>query len=178
MKHLFSRVAIIALGLFVTSSALADTVILPDATQSTTFTATVAEQITVTVPSGVAFSVDDVNSATAASAATITITSMALLSGNHLQISIAPDADAFTAPAGGTTWAASDVSWNAATGTAITGSSGTMGATAGTYAVVANCDANAAACSTSDLVFTLAAKASVDQAGDHTLAATWKFESL
>lgn len=38
--------------------------------------------------------------------------------------------------------------------------------------------ANAGEVSTSALVFTLAAKATVDRAGNHTLEATWKFSSF
>ena len=174
----FASLAVIACGLLVGASAMAATVTLPDGTQTTTFTATVSEQITVTVPAAVAFTVNDVTSSTAAAAASVTITSMALTSGNHLRISISPDAANFTAPDGGTTWASTDVSWNASTGTDFVGASGTMSATPGTDVVVANCTLNVNACSTADLVFTLAAKPTIDQAGEHTLAATWKFESV
>jgi len=173
-----TSVAVIACSLIAGASAMAATVTLPDSTQSTTFTATVAEQITVTVPAAIGFTVNDVTSSTAAAAVGITITSMALTSGNHLKISLAPDAASFTAPNLGTTWASSDVSWNLSTGTNYTGAAGTMSAVAGTYVVIGNCTLNVNTCSTADLTFTLAAKTTIDQAGAHTLAATWKFESI
>lgn len=178
---IFNRIAsfaVLACSLLVGVSAMAATVTLPDGTQTTTFTATVSEQITVTVPAAVAFTVNDVTSSTAAAAATVTVTSMALTNGNHLRISISPDAASFTAPDGGTTWASTDVSWNLSTGTNYTGATGTMAAVAGTDTVVGNCTLNVNECSTADLVFTLAAKTTIDQAGEHTLGATWKFESV
>lgn len=170
--------ALLASSLLLAPAAFADTVQLPDETQTTTFTATVSEQITVTVPAAVAFDVTDTNAATPAAAATLDITAMALDPGNHLQVSIAPDATGFTAPDSGTTWASSDVSWNAASAGSFTGSAGTMSASAGTYTVVGTCAAGVNTCATTGLVFTLAAKPTVNEAGAHTLVATWKFESL
>ena len=92
-------------------------------------------------------------------------------------MSVQANAASFTPPVGGaTTWSASDVTWNAATWTNATGASGTMSNAA--YGAVATCTAGVSTCSTTGLVFTLGAKASVQQAGDHTLTVTWKFESI
>jgi hypothetical protein len=43
---------------------------------------------------------------------------------------------------------------------------------------VATCTADTATCSTTGLVFTLAAKTTVQRSGNHTLSVTWKFESI
>ena len=165
--------------LTLTSAAYAQTsVALPDATRTTNMTATVSEQARVTVPAAVAFTVNNVAASTAATAAAVTVDGIVLSSATkQLQVSLQANAASFTAPAGGgTTWDAADVSWNAATWTNATGASGALSNAA--YTTVATCAANAAACSTTGLVFTLGAKASVQRAGAHTLVVTWKFESI
>jgi len=168
--------AILAAGLLAAPAALATE--LPNDPE-TVFTATVSEQITVSVPTGIAFDVTDTSVATAAAADSVTVTEMALIEGNHLRISLAPNDSSFSADGtGNTTWDSSDISWNAATGTAFTGSAGTMSAAAATFVVVGTCTAGVNACSTDALVFTLAPKPTVNVAGAHTLSATWKFESL
>jgi hypothetical protein len=43
---------------------------------------------------------------------------------------------------------------------------------------VATCTAGTAACSTTGLILTLAAKTTVAISGNHTLSMTWKFESI
>lgn len=177
-RHMIALTALLTILGFTTAALAQTTVTLTDTSQSTTFTATVSEQITVTVPSAIAWTVADVTSSTAAAGAAVTVTAIALTDGNHLKISLAPDATSFTGPVAGTTWASSDVSWNASTGTAWTGAANSMSALAGTYVEIASCTVNVSACDTSDLVFTLAAKSSVNKAGAHTLAATWKSESL
>ncbi len=151
---------------------------LPDTSQTTTFSATVSEQARVIVPATVVFTVTDVASATAASAAAVTIDQIVLSSATkQLRLSIQADAASFTAPGGsGTTWSASDVTWNAATWSNATGASGTLGA--GAFNTVATCNADVADCSTTGLVFTLGAKPAVNRAGTHTLTVTWKFESI
>lgn len=180
MRNTIWLVAVV-LGLLVSAGlASAAVVTLPDETQSTTFTATVSEQANVSVPATVTFTVTDVSSSTVASDATVSATTIVLTDGNALKISLKGDAADFTPPTGGTnTWAVGDVSWDTgATWTGITGGAGTAGTLATAYGTVATSDANVTALSTTSLTFTLAADATVDRAGDHTLAATWKFESL
>jgi hypothetical protein len=154
------------------------TVSLPDTSQTTTLTAAVSEQARVTVPAGISFNVSDVASATAAGAASVTVSNIVLATDTkQLKISIEAGAGSFTPPAvGATTWSAGDVTWNAATWTNATGASGTLSNSS--FSEVATCDADAASCSTNGLVFTLGAKGAVRRAGNHTLSVTWKFESI
>lgn len=161
------------------SAALAQTVVtLPDTSQTTTLTATVSEQAQVTVPAGVSFDVTDISSSTAASAASVTIDNIVLdTATKQLKVSIQANATDFTPSVGGAaTWSASEVTWNAATWTSATGASGTL--SDGAFGEVATCTADTASCSTTGLVFTLAANTSVKRSGDHTLVITWKFESI
>ena len=168
---------IVAVVLLVSASlANAVVVVLPNEAQATTFTATVSEQADVTVPATVTFAVVDVSSATQ-STESASATSIVLTDGNALKISLQASAADFTAAAGGTnTWEDGDVSWNAATWTNGTGTVGTLINTS--YTQVAYTSANAASTATANLIFTLAADATVDRAGNHTLASTWKFESF
>ena len=66
------------------------------------------------------------------------------------------------------------MTWASGTWTAAVGTAGALSSSA--YTTVATCDADAAACSTSGLVFTLGAKPAVQRAGTHTLTVTWKLE--
>jgi hypothetical protein len=152
-------------------------VTLPDISQTTTLTATVTEQARVTVPSGVTFNVTDVTSSTVASAASVSISNIALASATKtLRLSLQASAASFTPPVtGATTWSAGDVSWNASTWTNATGVTGALSTS---YSEVATCAADAANCSSTGLVFTLASKSTVKRSGNHTLAVTWKFESI
>lgn len=169
---IFLLVSILALGL--NAAAGAAVVTLPDESGTTTFTATVAEQANVSVPANIAFTVNDVSSSTDGTG-DVSASTIVLNDGNALKISLKANASTFTAATGGTvTWDASDVSWTAGTWTNGAGSSGTLDSAA--YNEVAHSDANASSTG-STITFTLAAKATVDRAGDHTLAATWKFES-
>ncbi len=166
---------IVAVVLLTASLANAGVVVLPNEGQITTFTATVSEQADVTVPATVTFAVTDVSSATE-STESASATSIVLTDGNALKISLQASAAGFDKPTGGTnTWEDGDVSWNAATWTNGTGTVGTLINTS--YTQVAYTNANAASTATSNLIFTLAADATVDRAGNHTLASTWKFES-
>jgi hypothetical protein len=170
------------IGLLVLSvagvAAAQTTVTLPDTSQTTTLTASVSEQARVTVPAGVTFNVTDVASSTAASAASVTVDNIVLATATkQLKISLEAAASSFTPPVAlATTWSASNVTWNAATWTAATGASGTLSSS--TFNTVATCDADAAACSTTGLVFSLGAKSTVQRSGNHTLTVTWKFESI
>lgn len=153
-------------------------VTLPDTSQTTTLTANVSEQARVTVPAGVSFNVADVTVATSAAGASVTVDSIVLATATkQLKVSLQANAASFTPPVGGaTTWSASDVTWGVAAWTNGTGASGTLSNS--TYNEVATCTADAASCSTTGLVFTLAAKPTVRRSGNHTLVVTWKFESI
>jgi hypothetical protein len=141
-------------------------------------TANVAEQATVTVPSDISFAVDNINISTPAAGATVTVTNIALASATkQLKISVQADSAAFTPPAeGATTWNAGDVTWNQSNWTSGTGAQGTLANDS--WNEVATCAADAAGCSTTDLVFTLGANSAVKRSGDHTLSITWTFESV
>jgi hypothetical protein len=168
-----------ALLLAGSNAAMAQTLVqLPNSSQTTTLTATVSEQAQVSVPAAVSFNVTNVGASTAASGASMSASSIVLATATkQLKVSIQANAAAFTPPVGGAvTWSASDVSWNAASYTNATGASGTLSDAA--YNEVATCDADAGGCSTSGLVFTLAAKNTVKRSGSHTLGVTWKFEAI
>jgi hypothetical protein len=160
------------------ASAQAQTVVvLPDTSQTTTMTAVVSEQARVIVPASVSFNVADVGTATAAAASTVTVDGVVLSSATRqLRVSIQAGAASFTPAAGGTTWDAGDVTWNAATWTNGSGASGTLAS--GSYGTVATCDQGVSTCSTTGLVFSLGAKAAVQRSGNHTLTVTWKFEAI
>jgi hypothetical protein len=153
------------------------TVTLPDTSLTTSVAALVSEQARITVPATVTFNVSDVGASTAAAPATIAVDHIVLATATkQLKISLQANAASFTPPvAGTTTWDAGDVSWNAPTWTNATGASGTLSSS--TFTQVAACDTNTSACSTTALVFTLAAKPAVRRAGTHTVVVTWKVES-
>jgi hypothetical protein len=154
-------------------------VTLPDSSQTTTLTADVTEQAQVTVPATVSFNVGNVSASTPSSAASVSATDIVLSSATRqLQISIQAAAASFTPPVtGATTWAASDVSWNAPTWTGSSSpASGTLSSSA--YTTVATCDANVSTCATTALVFTLAAKPTITRSGNHTLVINWKFAGI
>jgi hypothetical protein len=160
------------------AAAAQTTVTLPDTSQTTTLTSSVSEQARVTVPANITFNVLDVNSSTAASAASVSVDSIVLASDTkQLRVSIRAAAASFTPPvAGATTWVASNVTWATPSWSNGTGASGTLTDVA--FIEVATCDADVTSCGTSNLVFTLAPKGSVKRSGNHTLNMTWKFESI
>lgn len=171
--NVFLLVAVLVLGVSVMAGALEVT--LPDESQTTTFTATVAEQADITVPATVTFTVNNVSASTPGSG-DVSVTSIVLFDGNALKISLKADADDFTAATGGTvTWAASDISWVA--GIWTNNGIGVPGTLSTAYAEVATSADNAPSTS-STIAFILAAKPTVNRAGNHTLTATWKFEAL
>ena len=175
----FRPLIVLACALLLAGAVSAQTTVtLPDSSQSTVLTANVSEQAQITVPAGVTFNVTDISGSTAASAASVAIDNIVLASETkQLKVSIEADAASFTpSVVGATTWDASDVTWNAATWTSATGASGTLSDSA--FGEVATCTADTASCSTTGLVFTLAANTSVKRSGDHTLAITWKLESI
>jgi hypothetical protein len=161
------------------TAVLAQTlVILPDTSQTSTLSVTVSEQARISVPAGVAFNVSNVGAATTASAAAVTLNQIVLSSATRqLRLSLRAAAPSFTPPvSGGTTWAATDVSWNAAAWTGAAGAAGTLGSAS--YTTVATCDAGALGCSTTGLTLSLAPKPAVKRSGTHTLIVTWKVESI
>lgn len=177
----FVRVATLAAAGLAVGAAAASaqtTVTLTDTSQTTVLTAVVNEQARVTVPSGVTFTVNDVASATTSSGAAVSISNIVMASSSkQLKISLQADGATFTAPlSGATTWSASDVAWAAGSWTNATAASGSLSNSA--YNTVATCDADAATCGTSDLVFTLGAKSSVKRSGNHTLTVRWKIEAI
>jgi hypothetical protein len=71
-----------------------------------------------------------------------------------------------------------DVSWDAvAFSNAGVGTAGALAGVA-TYNVVQTCAVAVTECSTLNLPFHLAAKPTVNYAGNHTLTMTWKFASI
>jgi hypothetical protein len=175
-----STLVLFSLGLALAGAAGAQTLLsLPDSTTlGSNFSADVSEQATCTVPTTVHFVVSNVAASTDASLQSVTCSDVLLNDGKALKISLKANAAAFTPPTGGTvTWSAGDVTWDGPAWTGITGG-GTSGTLSTSFSAVATSDANAPTVSTASLKFTLAAKATVDRAGSHTLAATWKFESI
>jgi hypothetical protein len=172
--RLFAAIATAAVLPLTGIAASADT--LPSTLNTTTLTATVSEQATISVPASLTFTVTNVNVTTSVSSGTISCTNIVLNNTKTLKMSLQANAAAFTAPTGGSvTWSASDVTWNTGSwGAGPTGSSGTLSSAA--YGAVVQTAANAASLSGS-FTLTLASKV-VDRAGNHTLALTWKVESL
>jgi hypothetical protein len=173
------RLGFLAVCLLLPSAAGAQiAVVLPSSNLSTTLTATVSEQARVSVPAGVSFAVADIGTVTPAAAAAVTIDQIVLATPTkQLQISVQASAASFTPPVvSAPTWAATDVSWNAAAWTQATGSAGTLSSSS--YNTVATCSAGVSDCSTTQLVFTLGANPAIANAGTHTLSITWKIESI
>ena len=175
------RGAMIAAALLLapaTSAVAQTTVTLPDTSQTTLMSVTVSEQARVNIPATIGFSVTNVGAETLANPASVAIDQIVLASATkQLRISLQANAASFTPPnVGDTTWSAGDVSWTAGSWTAATASSGTLSQSA--YATIATCTAGATACSTTGLVFRLAAKPTVQRSGTHTLTVTWKVESI
>jgi hypothetical protein len=152
-----------------------EAVVLPGSpATSTTLTANVSEQARVTVP----FNVTNIAAITASTPVSVTVDNIVLATAaKTLRMSVQASAAAFTpSVASAATWAAVDVSWGA--GTFSNGGVGTTGILALTPVPVATCAADVAACSTTNLIFSLAANSLVKRSGNHTLLMTWKFESI
>ena len=141
-------------------------------------TASVSEQCAAYLPDLVEWEVDDVSSSTPSEAQFVVANNIVFSSETkQLRLSIKANAASFTPPDGsGTTWAASDVSWNGCSWTNGTGAAGTLSDSS--YNVVVTSAARPYLLATMGLVFTLAAKSSVSKSGDHTLVCTWKVESI
>lgn len=171
----------IALGLLAgRAPAWSAPVTLPDTSQTSSATAMVIDQASITVPTSIQFTIIDVTAATdATQLQSVSVTNIVIHDGKSVRVSLAPNAALFTKPAGATvTWSASDVSWDAPTWINGTGTAGSLSPTPGAYTTVATSAANPTGdLSTSSLKFTLAPKA-VDRAGDYSLVATWKVEAF
>lgn len=179
MKNIKVWLLLVALAALLPAAAAAQiVVVLPSTSLSTTLTATVSEQARVTVPAGVSFSVGDISAATPATAASVTIDQIVLATATkQLRVSVQAGAASFTpSVVAAPTWAAGDVTWNAATWTQASGSSGTLSSSS--YNTVATCTAGVTGCSTTQLVFTLGANNTITNSGSHTLSVTWKIESI
>ncbi len=177
-RHLRLRLAAtLLLGLPAASTAQT-TVALPDTSQTTTVSVNVSEQARVIVPTGITFNVTNIGASTSANPASVTVDRIVLATATkQLKLSLQANSASFTPPVGGaTTWAATDLSWNAPSWTNATGSTSTLSSTS--YNAVATCNADATSCSTPGLVFTLAPNTAVQRSGTHTLVVTWKFESM
>jgi hypothetical protein len=177
MRPIRCLAAGVLLSMLTAASAGAQTVSLPDTSVTTTLTAIVSEQATVSVPGNIAFNVTNITAGTTATAS-VSVSNIVLANATkQITVSLQAAAAAFTPPVvGATTWAPADVSWNASTWTNATGASGTL--SSGAYTEVSTCAADAASCSTNDLTFTLAANPAVKRAGNHTLVVRWKFEAI
>ena len=186
VRRQWSVRALFAIGMSLVSTLVSaqTTVGLPDSSQSTTMTATVAEQARVTVPAAGSFNVTDVASSSATGNLTVTVQNIVLSSATkQLTISVKANTASFTPPvAGAATWSAGDLTWNTGPGGGpnawqnAVGSGGTLSNAA--YTAIATCNADATTCSSTGFKFNLAARGSVKRAGTHTLVVSWKFESI
>jgi len=157
---------------------------LPDTSQTSTFQATIGQQVSVVVPTTINFgpiTIGATNSSVAATspAQTVTITGISLNNAKTVQILLEANAANFTDGVG-PVFAATDVSWNAATWTQGTGTAGTLTNTA--FTAVGDSVANpSGTVGTTNLIFTLGVHnfgAVAVQAGPQTLVATWEFQSF
>ena len=133
--------------------------------------------VTVTVPSGVSFSVVDVSASTTGSPTPMRISfsnAIGFKGSNKLKISVQADSSTFAGP-GTTRIAVSKVSWTA---TASPGSASNGTLTSTSYTQVYQSPARPTSGSV-DLNWTLASIAAAGlRAGTHTLTVRWKFEAF
>lgn len=185
-KHIFAPAIVTVIVWFAMSSAAAIAQSATDITAhaneltGTTLTAHVYEQCDITVPTAITFNVGDISDPTpSTTAASLTITNVVTVSSTkQLRVSVKASATNFTPSVNGaTTWAASAVTWDAATSwTGGTGQAGTLSQSS--YAPVVIGNADTAAFSTTTLHFTLAANTGVKRSGYYALSLTWKVESI
>lgn len=183
-KLVLGSALLIALSTTAAFAAGPTVVTLPDeATMSSSLSADVSEQCSIEVPTTINFDVKNIAVDTLSGSQDVTIKNIVLASAlTKLKLSIQADAAGFTTPNGGTTWVPADIAWTAATwsGDAAltgTGSAGTALAN-DSFQTVATSAATSSVCSTTNLVFTLKKNESVTRSGSHTLAVTWKVESI
>ena len=171
------RVLLLLATAAVTAAEAQTTVRLPDTSLTTPLITEALDTAVVTVPSGVAFAVRNVQASSAASAASLSVTSILIPLTGRVKISVQAGAAQFTPPvAGAATWSAADVSWNAAAWSNGAGAAGTL--TGAAFHQVATCSAGVLACSTTGLVFSLGPKPAVKISGHHGLTIVWKFEAI
>ena len=131
----------------------------------------------ITLPTAVSFAVTNVSISTtgAPNPSTIAYDSLKVLGRHALRISLQATAAGFTPPAGIATIPASNVSWTTSNAIHGTGFSGTLSSVA--YVVVFQSDI-AYVSGGVDLTWQLAAPGASIRAGNHTLVARWKLESI
>lgn len=136
------------------------------------------ETVDVLVPAAVSFGVTDVAAATPGSPdpTTLQFSSITLGSGHALRVGVRAEAASFAAPApGGSTIAASKVSWTTSGVQGGTGASGTLDAAA--YGQVFQSTTTASSAQV-DVHWTLAPVGGGVRAGAHDLTIRWKLESV
>jgi hypothetical protein len=136
------------------------------------------ETVDVVLPAAVSFTVFDVSVATTGSPepTRLEFTSIQLQAGNALRVSVQADAAAFTPPApGGSTIAASKVSWTTSGAVGGSGTPGTLSDTA--YSQVFE-TTTAASAAQIDVHWTQAAIGGGVRSGSHDLTMRWKLESV
>jgi hypothetical protein len=185
-KRIFAPAIVIVVAWLVTSSAAVMAQSATDITShaneltGTTLTANVYEQCDITVPATITFNVGDISDPTpSTTAASLAVTNVVTAtSTKRLRVSVRASSANFTASVtGAPTWAASAVTWDAATSWAGgTGQAGTLSQSSYTPVVIGNADT--AAFSTTTLHFTLAANTGVKRSGGYVLALSWKVESM
>ena len=177
MKTILKALAVVSFALFPGTGRAQTTLPLPDTGQTTTITAIVSEQASITLPSSMTFNVTNVRSSANTSAAVSVTNIVTDTAAKQIRISVQANAASFTPPvAGAATWTASNVSWAAGSWTNASGSAGTLSNIG--YTAVALGTANVGSLSIASLPFTLAADSSSTRSGNHTLIVTWKIESL
>jgi hypothetical protein len=136
--------------------------------------------VTVSVPSGVSFSVADIAASTAGSPSSTQITwstAAGFTTSERLRVSVQPDSSTFSGP-GTTRIAASKVSWTAGASSGNP-SNGTLAAGAYTSVFVSPNKLKTTSSGTITLNWTLAAIAAAGlRSGTHTLTVRWKFEAF
>jgi hypothetical protein len=136
--------------------------------------------VTVSVPSGVSFSVRDVAASTTGSPGSTQITwstAAGFTTNEKLRVSVQPDSSTFSGP-GTTRIAASKVSWTASASSGNP-SNGTLAAGAYTAVFVSPTKLKTTSSGTITLNWTLAAIAAAGlRSGTHTLTVRWKFEAF
>src|SRR5947209_7957477 len=140
-----SLILVGALAMGTVGAASAQTAVtLPNSSQSVTFTANVAEQALINLPTSVSFTVNDVSQGTTSNAA-VTISNIVLATATkQLQVSLQADAASFTPPvASAATWSAGQLSWNASSWTGGSINAAALSSSAYTALAVANADAAA-----------------------------------
>jgi hypothetical protein len=133
-----------------------------------------AEDVRISIPAAVGFSVTNVGVATnGTSATTISFNSLSVTSGRVLRVSIKADGD--FVPPGGTAIPASKVSWTTSSPTNGTGNSGTLSTSAYTQLFQSAATKKTGSV---NIAWTLGAPGVPLRAGNHTLTVRWKLESI